>query len=141
VGNDTFCLTYGDGLGNIDIRKLIEFHRTAGRSATLTAVKPEGRFGLVTVDADRGLATSFREKRDGDSAWINGGFFVCEPAVFDLIEGDDTVWEGEPLQTLATEGRLSAFRHSGFWHPMDTLRDKEHLEKLWLGGHAPWKIW
>ena len=139
--DETFCLTYGDGIGNVDVSALIAFHREQGRSATLTAVQPEGRFGLLTVDATSDAVTQFREKRDGDGAWVNGGFFVLEPDVLDLIDGDETVWEREPLQRLAAEGRLSAFRHSGFWHPMDTLRDKEHLEQLWQSGAAPWRVW
>ena len=139
--DETFCLTYGDGIGNVDVGALVAFHRQQGRSATLTAVQPEGRFGLLNVDAASDAVTQFREKRDADGAWVNGGFFVLEPDVLDLIDGDDTVWEREPLQRLAAEGRLSAFRHSGFWHPMDTLRDKEHLEQLWQSGAAPWKVW
>jgi glucose-1-phosphate cytidylyltransferase len=141
VGDETFCLTYGDGVGDVDIGALVEFHRAQGRSATLTAVQPEGRFGLLGVDAESSAVTQFREKRDGDGAWVNGGFFVLEPDVFDLIDGDDSVWEREPLQRLSAEGRLSAYRHTGFWHPMDTLRDKEHLEQLWQSGQAPWRVW
>jgi glucose-1-phosphate cytidylyltransferase len=141
LGDEPFCLTYGDGVSDVDVRALVEFHRRSGRAATLTAVQPEGRFGLLTVDGESSAVTHFREKRDGDGAWVNGGFFVCEPEVFDLIDGDDTVWESEPLQRLAAGGQLAAYRHSGFWHPMDTLRDREHLEGLWRSGRAPWKVW
>ncbi|MGQ9612184.1 MAG: glucose-1-phosphate cytidylyltransferase [Chloroflexus sp.] len=141
VGDETFCLTYGDGVSDVDIRALIAYHREQGVTVTLTAVQPPGRFGAFTLAEDQSLIASFKEKPSGDGAYINGGFFVVEPAVFDLIAGDDTVWEREPLEQLALSGQLAAYRHHGFWHPMDTLRDKNYLEELWQGGKAPWKIW
>ena len=141
IGNETFCLTYGDGVSDIDIGALVDFHRDQKSTATLTAVRPPGRFGAFQLRAGQTRIESFREKPQGDGAWINGGFFVCEPAVMDYIEGDDTVWEREPLERLADEGRLSAFQHRGFWHPMDTLHDKTVLERLWESGDAPWKTW
>ena len=137
--NDTFCFTYGDGLADINIANLISFHRTQGRQATLTAVQPPGRFGSLAFE--RGKVLSFDEKPLGDGGWINGGFFVLNSSVIDLIEGDLTIWEQEPLQTLAKSGELSAFHHTGFWQPMDTLRDKSMLENLWDSGNAPWKVW
>jgi glucose-1-phosphate cytidylyltransferase len=139
VGDGTFCFTYGDGVSNVDIHKLISFHMKQKTKATLTAVQPPGRFGAL--DLSKNLITSFVEKPKGDGSWINGGFFVLEKEVFDLIEGDDTVWEKEPLEQLAASNQLSAFKHSGFWHPMDTLRDKNKLEELWESGNAPWKVW
>lgn len=141
VGNETFCLTYGDGVSDVDIRALIAYHREQGVTATLTAVQPPGRFGAFTLGENQALIESFKEKPSGDGAYINGGFFVVEPAAFDLIAGDDTVWEREPLEQLAQSGQLAAYRHHGFWHPMDTLRDKNYLEGLWQSGRAPWKIW
>ncbi|MCS6887575.1 MAG: glucose-1-phosphate cytidylyltransferase [Chloroflexus sp.] len=141
IGNETFCLTYGDGVSDVDIRALIAYHREQRVTATLTAVQPPGRFGAFTLGEDQTLIESFKEKPSGDGAYINGGFFVVEPAAFDLIAGDDTVWEREPLEQLARSGQLAAYRHHGFWHPMDTLRDKHYLEGLWQSGHAPWKIW
>ena len=141
VGGETFCLTYGDGVSNIDVRALVAFHKKQGRLATLTATQPEGRFGALTLGTDETAITAFKEKPTGDGGWINGGFFVCEPGVIDYIEGDLTVWEQEPLRQLAREGSLSAYKHSGFWQPMDTLRDKEYLEQLWRSGNAPWKVW
>lgn len=141
VGNETFCLTYGDGVSDVDIRALIAYHREQGVTATLTAVQPPGRFGAFTLEENQALIESFKEKPSGDGAYINGGFFVVEPAAFDLIAGDDTVWEREPLEQLAQSGQLAAYRHHGFWHPMDTLRDKNYLEGLWQSGRAPWKIW
>ena len=137
----TFCLTYGDGVADVDIAKLIEFHRAEGRAATLTAVQPAGRFGALALGPGQTGATSFHEKPDGDGAWVNGGFFVCEPSVIDHIADDTTVWEQAPLGTLAANGQLSAFRHSGFWQPMDSLNDKRKLEDLWTSGSAPWKKW
>jgi glucose-1-phosphate cytidylyltransferase len=139
IGNEDFCLTYGDGLADIDISKLIEFHKKHGGLATLTAAQPPGRFGALSMEAD--LIKSFKEKPVGDNNWINGGFFVLSPKVIDLIEGDQTVWEKEPLEKLALQQQLHAFHHSGFWQPMDTLRDKNHLEHLWSSGKAPWKTW
>lgn len=141
VGDETFCLTYGDGVSDVDIRSLIAYHREQGVTVTLTAVQPPGRFGAFTLAEDQSLIASFKEKPSGDGAYINGGFFVVEPAAFDLIAGDDTVWEREPLEQLALHGQLAAYRHHGFWHPMDTLRDKNYLEELWQSGKAPWKIW
>jgi glucose-1-phosphate cytidylyltransferase len=139
--NEPFCFTYGDGVGNVDIRRLIEFHKEQGRLATLTAVRPPGRFGAITLKAGQNAVTRFREKPNGDGAWVNGGFFVLQPAAIDYIAGDLTVWENEPMERLASEGQLSAYRHDGFWQPMDTLRDKKLLEQLWAGGKAPWKVW
>jgi len=139
IGKDTFCFTYGDGLSDIDIGKLIEFHQNQKTHATLTAVQPPGRFGILRLERDR--VASFREKPQGDGAWINGGFFVLEPAVMDYIEDDASVWEQDPLMNLARDGMLSAFRHNGFWHPMDTLRDKQILEEMWDSKKAPWKKW
>lgn len=141
VGDETFCLTYGDGVSDVDIQALIAYHRKQGVTVTLTAVQPPGRFGAFTLTEDQSLIASFKEKPSGDGAYINGGFFVVEPAVFDLIAGDDTVWEREPLEQLALSGQLAAYRHHGFWQPMDTLRDKNYLEELWQSGKAPWKIW
>jgi glucose-1-phosphate cytidylyltransferase len=134
-----FCCTYGDGVGDIDISALIEFHQKSGRLATLTGVQPPGRFGAIQLADDRVL--SFQEKPQGDGSWINGGFFVLEPQVLELIENDTTTWEREPLQTLAADGQLGMFRHNGFWRPMDTLRDKVELENLWDSRIAPWKNW
>jgi glucose-1-phosphate cytidylyltransferase len=136
---ESFCLTYGDGVSDINIRKLVEFHRSHGRSATVTAVLPPGRFGILDLDGDQ--VVQFVEKPPGDNAMINGGFFVLEPSVLQLITSDESVWELEPLQNLAREGELMAYRHRGFWQPMDTLRDKISLEKLWESGKAPWKSW
>lgn len=141
LGNETFCLTYGDGVCDVDITRLIEFHKRQQTYATLTATQPPGRFGAFTLEHGQERIVSFREKPDGDGAWINGGFFVLEPAVLDYIDGDSTVWEQEPLQRLAHDGQLSAYKHSGFWQPMDTLRDKHYLEELWASGKAPWKVW
>ena len=142
IGNETFCLTYGDGVSDLDIGKLIAFHKEQGTNATLTAVQQPGRFGAFTLGSKDVKISKFQEKPlNGDSPWINGGFFVCEPAVLDLINDDSTTWEREPLEVLASSGNLSAFKHSGFWHPMDTLRDKHYLEDLWKSGKAPWKKW
>ena len=140
LGDETFCLTYGDGVGSVDIKASIEFHRAHGRLATMTVVQPPGRFGVVSVD-DKGGVSAFQEKPNGDGAWINGGFFVLEPGVLDYISGDQTVWEAEPLRDLARVGQLSAYQHPGFWQPMDTLRDKHLLEELWRTHQAPWKVW
>jgi glucose-1-phosphate cytidylyltransferase len=136
---DIFCFTYGDGVGDIDITALLAFHRTQKVKATLTATMPPGRFGAIDIAGSK--VKSFKEKPKGDGAMINGGFFVLTPEVIDYIEGDKTVWEGAPLERLAAEGELAAFRHRGFWQPMDTLRDKNHLEALWQSGNAPWKTW
>lgn len=139
LGDDDFCFTYGDGVSNIDIAKLIEFHRSSDKLATITASQPPGRFGALGLDGN--LVRSFQEKPHGDNAWINGGFFVLSPKVIDYIEGDQTTWEREPMERLAREGQLQAWFHSGFWQPMDTLRDKTQLEDLWSAGTAPWKVW
>ena len=135
----TFCFTYGDGLGDIDLSKLIKFHKEKKTIATVTSVQPPGRFGLLDIDGDK--ISKFLEKPSGDGNWINGGFFVLEPKVFDYLEDDSTIWEREPLEKLAKEGRLSAYKHTNFWQPLDTLRDKNYLEKLWALGKAPWKVW
>jgi glucose-1-phosphate cytidylyltransferase len=134
-----FCLTYGDGVGDVDVRATIDLHEREGRLATVTATQPPGRYGALVVDGTRVLG--FREKPVGDGGWINGGFFVLSPKVGDYIEGDWVVWEREPLERLANEGQLSVYHHNGFWQPMDTLRDKRHLEALWDSGKAPWKTW
>jgi glucose-1-phosphate cytidylyltransferase len=139
VAGEMFCLTYGDGVGNVNIRELIAHHEKQGLLASVTAVQPPGRFGSLSID--RGKVTGFVEKPHGDGGWINGGFFVLSPKVLDYIEGDQTFWEREPMERLAREKNLSAYLHSGFWHPMDTLRDKNYLENLWASGKAPWKIW
>jgi glucose-1-phosphate cytidylyltransferase len=142
IGNETFCLTYGDGVSDLDIGKLVAFHKSQDTKATLTAVQQPGRFGAFTLGSKDVKISKFQEKPlNGDSPWINGGFFVCEPSVIDLIKDDTTTWEREPLEVLASSGNLSAFKHSGFWHPMDTLRDKHYLEDLWKSGKAPWKKW
>ncbi|MFM7189101.1 MAG: sugar phosphate nucleotidyltransferase, partial [Armatimonadota bacterium] len=141
VGTDTFCFTYGDGVGDVNITELVAFHKAQGTDATLTAVQPAGRFGALGLVGGQNRITSFQEKPDGDGAWVNGGFFVLEPSVIDLIEEDSTVWETGPLRDLASSGRLSAYRHDGFWQPMDTLADKQKLDKLWASGNAPWKVW
>jgi len=141
LGNDTFCFTYGDGVSNVNITELIEFHQQQKTLATLTATRPAGRFGAIVLDQEQDKITSFREKEDGEGAWINGGYFVLEPEVIDYISSDSTVWEKEPLEKLANLAQLSAYRHSGFWQPMDTLRDRQHLEELWKSGNAPWKVW
>lgn len=141
VGSETFCFTYGDGVADIDIGRLIEFHREEGRAATMTVVQPPGRFGAVSLRDEQTGVERFMEKPSGDGAWINGGFFVLEPEVIDRVQDDRTVWEREPLRGLARDGELSAFRHDGFWQPMDTLRDKIYLESLWADGDPPWKWW
>lgn len=135
----TFCLTYGDGLSNIDISKVISFHKRNKLLATLTAVQPPGRFGSLLLREQRVI--KFREKPQGDSSWVNGGFMVFEPSVIDYIKDENTILESETLQKLAQDNQLNAFKHDGFWHPMDTLRDKNYLESLWNSGKAPWKIW
>ncbi|MEM7499009.1 MAG: glucose-1-phosphate cytidylyltransferase [Pseudomonadota bacterium] len=139
LGSDTFMLTYGDGVADIDIKALVNHHRAVGCKATVTAVRPPGRFGALELKD--GVVDRFVEKPAGDGGWINGGFFVLEPSVLDYIDGDETVWEREPLERLSAEGELAAYRHGGFWQPMDTLRDKTHLEQLLATGKAPWKTW
>ena len=139
LGDEDFCLTYGDGVADIDIGELLAFHQSHDRDATVTAVQPPGRFGALEMDQDDVLG--FREKPQGDGSWINGGFFVLSPKVIDRIAGDSTVWEKEPLESLARDRQLTASKHRGFWQPMDTLRDKRHLEALWEEGKAPWRNW
>ena len=141
LNGETFCMTYGDGVSNIDITKEIEFHKKSGRLATMAAVQAPGRFGAFTLGPDQVEVKHFQEKPDGDGAWINGGYFVLEPGVLDYIGDDAMVWEREPLQQLAQDGQLNAYRHADFWHPMDTLRDKHVLEDMWSSGQAPWKVW
>jgi glucose-1-phosphate cytidylyltransferase len=135
----TFMATYGDGLSSVDLQALLKFHRTHGRLATVTAVRPPSRFGALVLEGP--AVREFSEKPQAGEGWINGGFFVFEPGVFDYIDGDDTILEHEPLERLAADRQLMAFRHTGFWQPMDTLRDREYLESLWSRGDAPWKIW
>jgi glucose-1-phosphate cytidylyltransferase len=139
VGDETFFFTYGDGVADIDIAAQLAFHRAQGKLATVTAIQPPGRYGALNIENDR--VFSFQEKPAGDGAWINGGFFVLDPRVIDYIDGDQTSWEATPLVRLAAEGELMSYQHRGFWQPMDTLRDKNHLEDLWSRGQAPWKIW
>ncbi len=141
LGDGPFCCTYGDGVSDVDITGLIAFHREQGTMATVTAVQPPGRFGAFTLHADDLRVPSFKEKPEGDGAWVNGGFFVLDRKVVDLIDGDDTVWERGPMEQLAASGQLAAWRHRGFWQPMDTLRDRQVLEAMWDGGKAPWKKW
>ena len=141
IGDETFCLTYGDGVSDVNIKELIKFHKEQGSLATLTAVHPPGRFGAFSLASGNSRVSSFHEKPEGDGAWINGGYFVLEPGIFDYISDDSTVWEREPMEKLARENKLSAYRHSGYWQPMDTLRDKNVLEDLWQSGQAPWKKW
>jgi glucose-1-phosphate cytidylyltransferase len=135
----TFAFTYGDGVSDVDLNALLKFHKAHGRKATLTSVQPPGRFGAIDLDGD--AVTRFHEKPQGEGGWVNGGFFLLEPSVIDTIEGDDTIFEKQPLETLASSDQLRAFKHGGFWQPMDTLRDKQHLEDLWTRGTAPWKTW
>jgi glucose-1-phosphate cytidylyltransferase len=141
IGDETFCLTYGDGVSDVDIRAQIEFHRAQEALVTLTAVQPPGRFGAFSLERDVSKINTFKEKPQGDGAWINGGFFVLEPKAIDYVKGDATVWEREPMEQLAQEGQLAAFRHKGFWQPMDTLRDKMILDELVQNGTAPWIKW
>lgn len=138
VRDDTFCLTYGDGVSDLDISALVKFHRQHGKKATVTAVQPPGRYGALNIR--EGLVADFHEKPDGDGGWINGGFFVLEPSVFDYLEGDQTSWEGEPIRRLTADNELMAWHHPGFWLPMDTLRDKNRLEELWRT-NPPWRVW
>jgi glucose-1-phosphate cytidylyltransferase len=140
VKNETFMMTYGDGVSDVDLAALLAFHRRHGRIGTVTSTQPTGRFGAMTLD-EQCLVHRFQEKPKGDGAWVNAGFFIMEPGIFDLIEGDDTVFEKEPLESLAAMNNLVAYKHHGFWQPMDTLRDKQILEDLWGSGKAPWKLW
>jgi glucose-1-phosphate cytidylyltransferase len=139
LGDEPFCFTYGDGVADIDISALIDFHKSHGKPATVTAIQPPGRYGALGLDGEQ--VGSFQEKPAGDGSWINGGYFVLDPSVIDYIDGDQSSWEGEPLMRLAAEDKLMAFRHPGFWQAMDTLRDKNQLNDLWDSGKAPWKIW
>lgn len=141
IGDETFMLTYGDGVSNVDIKALITAHRADDSLVTLTAVQPPGRFGALTLGDQQTKVSQFLEKPEGDGAWINGGYFAVEPDAIDYIDGDDTSWEQQPLARIAEEGYLSAYKHSGFWQPMDTLRDKQYLESLWRDRSAPWKLW
>lgn len=139
IGNKTFCMTYGDGLADVDISALVAGHKKSGKKATVTAVQPPGRFGALKVEGE--FVTGFIEKPEGDGGWINGGFFVLEPSVLQTINGDTTTWEQEPLKGLSERGELHAYKHRGFWQPMDTVRDRQYLEELWAAGKAPWKNW
>lgn len=139
LGDEDFCMTYGDGVGDIDVSSTIDFHREHGALVTLTATRPPGRFGALETDGDK--VVRFQEKPTGDGSWINGGFFVINPAALDYVDGDDVPWELAPLQRITAEGQLRARKHYGFWQPMDTLRDMTYLEELWASGSAPWKIW
>jgi glucose-1-phosphate cytidylyltransferase len=139
VGKETFCMTYGDGVGNVDVKAVIASHKASCKKATVTAVQPPGRFGALHVEGDS--VKGFIEKPEGDGGWINGGFFVLEPSVLDYVTGDAIIWEQDPLKRLASEGELHAYPHTGFWRPMDTLHDKSVLEELWQKGQAPWKTW
>lgn len=139
LDNEPFCMTYGDGVSDVDIRGLIDFHNAHGADATVTAVQPAGRFGALDLDGT--TVHGFKEKPTGDGGWINGGFFVLNPNTLDLVDEDSTVWEQEPMERLAQRGSLRAYQHTGFWQAMDTLRDKRHLEELWTEGRAPWKLW
>lgn len=141
LGDETFCLTYGDGVANVNVTASIAFHRRHGRDATMTVVQPPGRFGAVVLHGDQTIVDSFSEKPAGDGAWINGGYFVLEPTVIDRIADDQSVWEQEPLRGLARDRQLEAYQHDGFWQPMDTLRDKQLLETMWASGDTPWKVW
>jgi len=139
LGDDDFCFTYGDGLSDVNVAKLVEAHRASGTLATVTAVQPPGRWGMLTMSDQK--VVGFSEKPEDTGGWVNGGFFVLSPRVIDYIKGDDTPWEGAPLERLAKERQLSAFAHRGFWQPMDHLRDRQHLENLWATGNAPWRTW
>lgn len=142
IGNEPFMLTYGDGVGDVDIKALIENHKKSGKLCTLTAYQPEGRFGALGIDED-GTISKFQEKPKESGAWINAGFFVCQPEVLKYIPEDSTdiMWEQEPLKAIARDGQLNAYKHTGFWHPMDMLKDKEDLNKMWANNTAPWKVW
>jgi len=139
LDDENFCFTYGDGVSDINVTRLVEFHKSHGKAVTLTAIQPPGRYGALNLDGSE--VRSFEEKPKGDGSWINGGFFVLSPNVIDYIHGDDTIWEAEPMEKLAAAGKVNAYFHDGFWQPMDTLRDKNRLEELWADGSAPWKIW
>jgi glucose-1-phosphate cytidylyltransferase len=141
VDKETFMLTYGDGLSNVNLKDLLEFHKSHGKLVTVTAVQPSGKFGALNMDGDTGAVHSFLEKPKGDGAWVNGGFFVCEPGIFNYLQDDNTIWEREPLENIAKDGQLMSYKHHGFWKPMDTLRDKQEMENLWNSGKAEWKLW
>lgn len=141
LGDETFCFTYGDCVTDVNIGELVAFHQREGALATLTAVQPPGRFGALVLEKEQTRITTFTEKPRGEGAWVNGGFFVLEPEAIDYIEGDATSWEREPLERLAEDGSLAAFKHEGFWQPMDTLRDKVVLEEMWSSGSPPWRVW
>jgi glucose-1-phosphate cytidylyltransferase len=141
IGDQVFCFTYGDCVTDLDVTKLVQFHRQSGATATLTAIRPPGRFGALDLGLDSAIVESFREKPEGDGGWVNGGFFVLEPQVIDYIAGDETIWEREPMERLANEGKLAAYRHLGYWQNMDSLRDKMVLEEQWASGRPPWKVW
>ena len=141
LGDEPFFFTYGDGVSDVDLTELVAFHRKQDVLVSLTAVQPPGRFGALALGSDQTIIREFHEKPDGDGAWVNGGFFVVDPKAIDYIEGDPTSWEKEPLSRIAQAGKLAAYRHTGFWQPMDTLRDKNYLESLWDSGDAPWKVW
>ncbi|MGB9762650.1 MAG: sugar phosphate nucleotidyltransferase, partial [Minisyncoccia bacterium] len=140
IGNETFMLTYGDGVSDININDLVEFHKRHKKYATVTAVQPAGKYGQLNI-GNNNEVIKFVEKPPGDNAWINGGFFVLEPKIFDYISSDETIWEKEPIENLSSEGQLMAYKHYGFWKCMDTLRDKRELEELWVKGKAPWRLW
>lgn len=140
IGNEPFMLTYGDGVSNVDIRKLVDYHQSHGKIATVTSVQPSGRFGALNL-SESNMVQGFQEKPQGDGGWINGGFFVLNPEVFDYIEGDKTIFERDPMEKLAKDNQLIAYKHTGFWQPMDTMRDKEFLENLWQSNRAPWQLW
>jgi len=140
IGNETFMLTYGDGVSDVNIKDLAAYHYSHGKLATVTTTQPAGRFGALTL-SDKNIVSGFQEKPKGDGAWVNSGFFVMEPKIFDYLKDDSTILEREPLENLARDGQLVAYKHSGFWQPMDTLRDKNHLEELWKSGKALWKVW
>ena len=140
IDNERFMLTYGDGVSNVNINELIAFHEQKGKMCTVTAVQPSGRFGVLQINEDNEVE-SFHEKRSEDSGWVNGGFFVCEPGIFDFIEGDDTIWERNPLESIARQNQLASYKHRGFWKPMDSLKDKMDLNELWNTNRADWKVW
>jgi glucose-1-phosphate cytidylyltransferase len=140
INNETFMFTYGDGLGDVNIAELLEFHKKRNKICTVTSVQPSGRFGALNI-LDDDQVHSFMEKPKGDGSWINGGYFVCEPQVFDYIEGDNTIWEQDPMEKLASDGQMVAYKHHNFWRPMDTLKDKFDLNDMWNANQAPWKIW
>ena len=139
IDEEDFMMTYGDGLSDIDLKKLVQFHKKGGKLLTITAVRPKGRFGVLTIE--KGEVVNFTEKPAGDGVWINGGFYVMNTGIFDYIEGDDTIWEQEPIKRLVNERKVNAYKHYGFWRPMDTMTDRRQLEEMWNSGKAPWKIW